>query len=139
MTKPNNVARKSVTVREFFVEWFRFLKSFHNLTNREIDLIAAFLYKRYELSKKINDEELLNKVLMSEDSKREIREMVGMTESHYHVYMSKLKKGKIIENDAIAPKWIPNLNGNMFMLLMMFNITDFEEFDKKPGSETGSN
>ena len=50
MVKLNNVVRVNTTnVKDFFVKWFVFLKPFHNLTNKEIDVMATFLKYRYEL------------------------------------------------------------------------------------------
>ena len=48
MVKLNNVVRVNTTnVKDFFVKWFVFLKPFHNLTNKEIDVMATFLKYRY--------------------------------------------------------------------------------------------
>ena len=56
MKKANNVVRIPTSLQEnFFKYWFLFLKPFHNLTNREIDVIASFAKNRYELSKFIKD------------------------------------------------------------------------------------
>lgn len=55
---------------KFFNYWFQFLRPFHNLTEREMDVITSFVRQRYELSKVIKDNEILDKVTMSEDTKR---------------------------------------------------------------------
>ena len=39
---------------KFFKYWFKFLLPFHGLTDREMDVAAAFLLKRHELSKVIS-------------------------------------------------------------------------------------
>jgi hypothetical protein len=58
---------------DFFRVWVEFLKPIHNLTNKEMDVLAAFLKKRYELGKVITDNDVLDNVLMSESTKRQIR------------------------------------------------------------------
>ena len=44
----------------FFRYWFEFLRPFHNLTARELDVITAFTKQRYELSKVIKDSDILD-------------------------------------------------------------------------------
>lgn len=100
---------------KFFKYWFKFLLPFHGLTDREMDVAAAFLLKRYELSKVISDVNILNSVLMNEDTKRSIREMVDIGHQHFQVIMSKLRKTKVILDNKINPRFIPNVkeeNGN---------------------------
>lgn len=111
---------------KFFKYWFKFLLPFHGLTDREMDVAAAFLLKRYELSKVISDINILNSVLMNEDTKRDIREMVDIGHQHFQVIMSKLRKTKVILDNKINPRFIPNVkeeNGN-FKLLLLFSFTD---------------
>lgn len=111
---------------KFFKYWFKFLLPFHNLTDREMDVAAAFLLKRYELSKVINDNNILNSVLMNEDTKREIRDMCELKHQHFQVIMSKLRKAKVLIDNKINPRFIPNVkeeNGN-FKLLLLFSFND---------------
>jgi hypothetical protein len=91
-----------------------------------MDVAAAFLLKRFELSKVISDVNILNSVLMNEDTKREIREMVGIGHQHFQVIMSKLRKTKVIIDNRLNPRFIPSVkeeNGN-FKLLLLFSFTD---------------
>lgn len=111
---------------KFFKYWFKFLLPFHGLTDREMDVAAAFLLKRYELSKVISDVNILNTVLMNEDTKREIRNMISIGQQHFQVILSKLRKTNIIIDNRINPRFIPNVkeeNGN-FKLLLLFSFTD---------------
>ena len=111
---------------KFFKYWFKFLLPFHGLTDREMDVAAAFLLKRFELSKVISDVNILNSVLMNEDTKREIREMVDIGHQHFQVIMSKLRKTKVIIDNRINPRFIPNVkeeNGS-FKLLFLFSFVD---------------
>lgn len=109
----------------FFKHWFKFLLPFHNLTDREMDVAAAFLLKRHELSKVISDVNILNNVLMGEDTKREIREMCDIKHQHFQVIMSKLRKAKVIVDNKINPRFIPNVKeeNNNFKLLLLFSFS----------------
>ena len=42
INKPNNAIRIPCSLSDFFKYWFLFLEPFHNLTNREKDVVAAF-------------------------------------------------------------------------------------------------
>lgn len=111
---------------KFFKQWLVFLLPYHNLTDREMDVAAAFLQKRFELAKVISDVNILNSVLMNEDTKRDIRENCEIKLPHFQVIMSKLRKSKVIIDNRLNPKFIPNVkeeNGN-FKLLLLFSFKD---------------
>ena len=125
MGKINNVITIPTSTKgNFFKYWFEFLRPFHKLTDREIDVIASFTKHRYNLSKVIQDQEILDKVTMGEDTKRKIREECNITQAHFQVIMTKLKKSKVIENGKINPRFIPRLDGDSknFQLLLSFNL-----------------
>lgn len=125
MDKPNNVVKVKATIGiDLFKKWFIFLKPFHNLTNREIDVIACLTKERYELSKAISDETLLDKVVMSDDTKRKVREECGITLPHFQVIMSKLKKSQVIVDNKINPCYIPIFKpgDTTFSVLFYYNL-----------------
>ncbi len=125
MGKINSVISiPTTTENKFFRYWLEFLKPFHKLTDREINVMASFLKQRYELSKVVSDQELLNKITMNEDTKRKVREECGITQTHFQVIMTKLKKSKMIDNGVINPKFIPRIeeDANTFQLLLSFDL-----------------
>lgn len=125
MERPNNIVRiPCKNQKDFFRYWFLFLSPFHNLTNREIDVVVEFLVHRFDLAKKISDPDILNKVLMGEDTKRKIREDNDITLQHFQVIMGKLKKKKVIIDNKLNPKFIPNIQDNQdnFKLLLLFDL-----------------
>ncbi len=126
MGKINNVIRIPTSINtSFFRFWLEFLKPFHNLTDREMQIASAFLKRRYELSKVIQDEGILDKVVMSEDTKKAVREECNISLPHFQVIMGKLRKSKIILNGRINPKFIPNLTEEQgsFRLLLNFELS----------------
>lgn len=124
--KMNNIIRIPTSLStSFFRYWFEFLRPFHNLTGREMQVAASLLKKRYELSKVIQDSNILDKVVMSEDSRAVIREECDLSSSHFQVIMGKLRKSKIIIDNKINPRFIPNIteeNGS-FRLLLNFELS----------------
>lgn len=109
---------------KFFRYWFEFLEPLHKLTGREIDVIASFVKQRYELSKVIKDSEILDKVTMSEDTKKKVREDCNMSLAHFQVIMGKLRKNKVILDNRINPRFIPYLTDDKgsFSLLIKFDL-----------------
>ena len=125
MKKPNNIIRMPCSLdKSFFRLWLKFLEPFHKLTDREIDVITSFIKQRYELSKVINDNNILDKVTMSEDTKKKVREECNITLPHFQVIMGKLRKNKVIIDGKINPRFIPNIDEETgtFQLLLLFEL-----------------
>lgn len=122
--KYSNVIRVPTTIDSFFKLWLEFLRPFHKLTERELDVAACLLKNRYKLSKVIFDPDILDKVVMSSETKEKIMEECGITITHYRVILGRLARNKIIVNGKINPRFIPNVvedKGN-FHLLLLFDI-----------------
>jgi hypothetical protein len=123
--KANNIVRIPTSLNgKFFRYWFEFLEPFHKLTDREIDVITSFVKQRYELSKVIKDNKILDKVTMSEDTKKKVREECNITLPHFQVIMGKLRKNKVIIDGKINPRFIPNIDEETgtFQLLLLFEL-----------------
>lgn len=122
--KPNNIVTVPTSLGlDFFKWWCIFLRPFINLTNREIDVIASFLKQRWELSKSISDPAILDTMVMSETTKNKVIEECNITQSHFYVVMSNLRKNNIIVNNTIQPRLIPNIrkdDNGCFQLLILF-------------------
>lgn len=125
MGKINNVITIPTSIEgKFFRYWLEFLRPFHRLTDREIDVTASFLKQRYELSKVVSDPQVLDRLTMSEDTKRNVREDCNISQAHFQVIMTKLKKNKVIDNGKINPKFIPKIDNDAknFQLLILFDL-----------------
>lgn len=110
---------------KFFRYWFEFLTPFHNLTEREMDVITSFVKQRYELSKVIKDNEILDKVTMSEDTKKKVREECDISLPHFQVIMGKLRKNKVIIDGKINPRYIPSVDeeNSSFKMMLLFDFS----------------
>lgn len=108
----------------FFKMWFMFLQPFHHLTEREMEVATSFVKQRYELSKVVSDNDILDKLVMSEDTKRRVREECNITLPHFQVIMGKLRKNNIIIDGKLNPRYIPRVieeNGS-FKLMLLFDF-----------------
>lgn len=125
MKKANNIIRIPTSLQgKFFRYWFQFLQPFHKLTEREIDVITSFVKQRYELSKVIKDNDILDREVMSDFTKKKVREECNITLPHFQVIMGKLRKSGIIIDGKINPRFIPNIDEETgtFQLLLLFEL-----------------
>lgn len=113
---------------DFFRAWVEFLKPIHNLTKREMDVLALFLKERYELSKVITDSDVLNSVLMSETTKRKVREKCGISVKHFQVVMSKFRKNGVLVDNKIYLTLIPSMSQEGAGLMIYFTFEDEQRF-----------
>lgn len=111
MGRINNVITIPTSLSgSFFKYWFEFLRPFHKLTDREIDVIAALVQQRHELSKSVTDTDLLDRLVLSDETKKKVKSQCNITTSHLQVILSKLKKRNIIIDNRINPKFIPRID-----------------------------
>lgn len=108
----------------FFKMWFMFLQPFHHLTEREMEVATSFVKQRYELSKVVSDNDILDRLVMSEDTKRKVREECNITLPHFQVIMGKLRKNNIIVDGKLNPRYIPRVIGEngSFKLMLLFDF-----------------
>ena len=125
--KINNVIRIPTSLNgKFFRYWLEFLRPFHNLSDREVQIATSLLRNRYELSKVITDDEILDRVLLSEDTRKKIMAECNIAPSHLQVIMTRLRKSKVIVDNRINPKFIPNIveGRDSFSLLLHFDLNN---------------
>ena len=108
----------------FFKMWFMFLQPFHHLTEREMEVATSFVKQRYELSKVVSDNDILDRLVMSEDTKRKVREECNITLPHFQVIMGKLRKNNIIIDGKLNPRYIPRVieESGSFKLMLLFDF-----------------
>lgn len=127
LPKPNNIVTVPTSPGlEFFKWWCTFLRPFVKLTNREITVMSSFLKQRWELSKHISDPIILDEMLMSEKTKLAVQKECGITSQHLYVVMNTLRNKKVLLNNTINPRLVPNMRDEdkgVFQLLVLFKDT----------------
>lgn len=122
--KPNSVITIPITDDfSFFRWWCIFLRPFIHLTDRETDVVAAFLQQRWELSKKVSDPAILDTMMMTDDVRQKVMDTCHLSQQHFYVVMSSLRKNNVIKNNIINPRLIPNVRKDdhgLFQLLVLF-------------------
>lgn len=124
--KPNNAFSVPVESQlDFYRWWCVFLRPFINLTDRERDVVASFLYHREELAKTITDPTVLDTMLRSEGIKNQVIADCGISKQHFYVVIGSLKKKGVMQDNVISPKLIPNKNEDgVFKLMILFKSKD---------------
>ena len=121
MIRPSSVLRIPTSLESFFTIWLSFLKPLHGMTDRQIGLASQFLKFRYELSKSISDEALLEENVMSDATKKKVREACNVTPAFFQVLMGDLRKHHFIEDGKINPRFIPKINEeDGYLTLMLY-------------------
>lgn len=124
-SKINNIIKIPTSVNDFYKYWMIFLKPFHNLTNKEMDVAAKILQYRQRLSKVIKDDTVLNDVLLSRENRKKIREELDITPAHLQVILSTLKGVGFLNDGKVNPRFIPRINNDkQFNLLMSFDFSE---------------
>lgn len=120
---PTNVSGFKVNNNNILQKWLSLTYPTHKLTDKEIDVAAIFLRKYFENKNNIIDEELLNRVTFSTESRRSVREELKMTPTYFQIILKGLREKEFIKNGLINPKFIPSFNedGNILHLFILKN------------------
>lgn len=126
MFKPGSVIKIPASLDDsFFVRWLKFLKPFHGMTDRQVSVAAQFLKLRYDLSKVISDERLLDENVMNDAAKKKVRDASEVNPAFFQVLMGDLRKHQFFKDGKINPIYIPKLdaNQNSFTLMLYFDFS----------------
>lgn len=114
------------SLTRFFQYWLQFTAPFHKLQNKELEILAVILKKRFELAQMITDDDMVDSFLFSTEVRDQIIAEANESKANFQVVLSKLRKKNIIlEGGKINKKFIPNLdkNSSRFDLMVIFDIT----------------
>lgn len=127
LPKPNNIINVPTNLSDFFKWWCIFLRPFVNLTDKEVEVVASFLRQRNEISKTTTDQNVIDTMLMSNPVKAKVMEECKLSQPHFYVMMSNFRKNKVIVDNHLNPKLVPNIrptDDGMFQLLVLFKDTN---------------
>lgn len=122
---PNHIVKVPSSLdTSFFKYWLMFLRPFHKMTEREMQIAAEFLKQRHLLSKDITNQSLLDEVVLNSDTKKKIIQTCGLSYANFQIVLGNLKKAKFIVNNKINMKFIPHIKEeeNNFQLLLVFDL-----------------
>lgn len=119
-----NVKRIHTSKKQIFRFWLEFLKPYHKLRQKEIEALGLMLYYRYELSREVLNIDLVDKLLFSTDTRKQIRADLGdMDPKVFNNLLTALrKKGVLDKKNIINPGLIPDMSEDGFKLVFNFEI-----------------
>ena len=129
MTQNTDIVSISTNLKtsglNFFKLWLEFLKPLHRLPGRELAVLAALLQRRFELSRTITDDDILDKVLFTDEIKKGIVANLGISPGNFQSVLTNLRKAGVITNNTISKRYIPSLEyeGDSYKLLLNFKVS----------------
>lgn len=128
MTTNQNKSVKTIFTSKklIFRYWLEFLKPYHKLRNKEIEALALLLYYRYELSREISNEKMVDMILFSTETRSKIRvELDNMSQKVFNNLLTSLrKKGVLTKDNQIHKSLIPKMGEKGFELIFNFKVKD---------------
>ena len=120
---PTNMAKIRCNNDNIFVKWLTLTYNLHKLTDKEIDVAALFLKYYHQNKANIINDDVLNSVTFSAESKRKIRQELGMTPTYFQIILKGLRSKNFYKDNKINPVCIPNFNkdGNILLLYVLKN------------------
>ena len=123
----SSVTKIPCTLNRFFKYWLQFTAPLHKLTEKDMHVLSHLLMKRYELSKVITDDDVIDSYLFSKDVRSQVVEECRETPINFAGTLSRLRKQNVILPDnKLNKKFIPNLSkgSNKFDIMIIFDIKD---------------
>ena len=108
----------------FCEAWLEFLTPYHHLTAKEKKVAALIFNQYFRLSKDISDPSVLNEVMWTCSSRKDMRDAAGVSKEHFQMILAKLKKAKVLNEDlSINIRFLPNKKprDSRFVLSIVFD------------------
>ena len=119
-----NIKRIHTTKKSMFRYWLEFLKPYHKMRTKEIEVLSLMLYYRYELSREIQNSEMVDTVLFSTKTRLKIRsELDNMGQRNFNNILTALRNKNVLSKEnKITNVLIPNMTEDGFQLIFDFEI-----------------
>lgn len=122
--KNTKVANVNVDLKGLFLKWLEITRAFHGLTPQQQSVLSLFLYYHYKFKKEITNNKILWKLVFDYETKRLIKEELGVKDSVLQNILTTFRKQNIIIDGKINPLYIPELEEDAkdFKVIFYFNI-----------------
>lgn len=121
--KPNFIIPIKSEVGQIFRNWLEITRPLHKFAPREMDVAAKFLEERHRLSSSIIEDSLLDKIALSEDIKKRVREYLGLSVSHFHTLVGTLRKKGFFTRTSFNKRYIPTFDSEgKFIVSLIFEM-----------------
>lgn len=119
-----NIANIRTNINGLFEHWVALTQPLHKLTEAEANIFLLFLKKRHLFASNIKDESVIDKLLFSTETRREIQDALGYKMGTFQNYLTSMRNKGVIQENRINKKLIPNYiaGANNFKLIFNFDI-----------------
>lgn len=119
-----NIKRIHTTKKSIFRYWLEFLRPYHKLRTKEIEALSLMLYYRYELTREVSNEEIVDTMLFSTSTRNKIRVELGdMDQKVFNNLLTSLRKKNVLSKEnKITKVLIPKMTEGGFQLIFDFDI-----------------
>lgn len=119
-----NIAIQSINIEEesFFKLWLTLIQPYLKLRNKEADVLAKFIEYRFEISKRVKDEEEINFILFSTKIRNKIVDELDISNPALNNMISALRKKNYIVKNSINKKLIPNIEYDTDNFKLIYNV-----------------
>lgn len=106
---PNNFWYNKCTAASFYRMWVEMLTPYHKLTSREKDVAARLLMQYFRFKENVPDPDVLNELLWSTSSRRDMMASLKMSHAHFQMVLAKLRTSGFLNKDgSIYERYIPH-------------------------------
>lgn len=120
--RPNFLYPVKCTRDSFFRAWIEFLAPFHKLTSRERDVAARIIQQYFKLRERCSDPVLLRELLWSQQSRKDMRDSLGMSQANFQMVLKSLREANILVDGDLNKAYIPNMSDEpRFMMCVMYD------------------
>jgi len=120
--RPNFLYPVKCTEDSFYRAWIEFLAPFHKLTSRERDVAARIIQQYFKLKERCKDPVLLRELLWSQQSRKDMRDSLGMTQAHFQMVLKRLRETKVLIDGDLNKAYIPNKGEEpRFLMCVMYD------------------
>lgn len=122
-----NVQSLKVNEEQFFKVWLMMLQPFLKIRKQEMDILAKLLYSRYLISQQVTNQSIVDDLLFNAKNKKRIKQELGIQTYSFNNVIASLKKKKIIINNSINKKIIPQVQNNFKNFKLVYDIEVVEK------------
>jgi hypothetical protein len=122
--KNANIANIKTTTDGLFEYWVALTQPLHKLTDAEAAIFVAFIKKRHLFATNIKDDGVVDKLLFSTETRKEIMDDLGYKMGTFQNYLTSMRAKGVINENKINKKLIPNFEegSNNFKLIFNFVV-----------------
>lgn len=118
-----NIANiRTANIFDLLEKWVALTQPLHHLTDAESAILLEFLKKRHVFSTNVKDEHVVDLLLFSTETRKEIMDKLGYKMGTFQNYLSAMRTKGVIFDNKINPKLVPNIESDAKDFKLIYNF-----------------